>query len=58
MQTKKKKITPHPPTTQSLQNNLTIKADSETLHQFQECFQLLTDFSAAGSGPPSADNLT
>lgn len=30
-----------------------IKADSETLHQFQECFPLLTEFSAAGSGLPS-----
>lgn len=32
-----------------------IKADSETLPQFQECFLLLPDFSAAGSGPPSCD---
>lgn len=52
---KKKKIhpCPLPSTTQSLQNSLMIKADSETLHQFQECFLLLTDFSAPGSGPPS-----
>lgn len=54
-QKKKKKIhpCPLPSTTQSLQNSLMIKADSETLHQFQECFLLLTDFSAPGSGPPS-----
>lgn len=42
---------------QSLQNSLMIKSDSETLHQFQECFLLLTDFSAPGSGPPSTAAL-
>lgn len=56
---KHKKTTPAPiSATQSLQNSLMIKADSETLHQFQECFQLLTDFFSCRLWSSLHTNLT